>query len=206
MSVEPGPVAAAPTPRRAAVHGAALVLLLGCALWPWLRLWPGFAEGPAAAGLPPPRPDHGWAVGDLITLRTGGEGLQALARLCPPEGALRVGDAVRLRLLPGGCALAGRPLGAPTRRHLGLALPINEATATELEGLPGIGPARAAALLAARPYRDARDLQRARGIGPKRAQALAPQVRFTASPSLLPTTGPPEPPPPPPAASAHRRP
>ena len=206
MSLEPGPVAAAPASRHAAVHGAALVLLLACALWPWLQLWPGFAEGPAADGLPPPRPDHGWAVGDLLTLQTGGEGLQGLARLCAPEGPLRVGDAVRLQLLPGGCMLAGRPLGATTRRHLGLALPINEASAAELEGLAGIGPARAAALLAARPYRDARDLQRARGIGPKRARALAPQVRFTAPPSLLPTPGLPGPPPPPPAASAHRRP
>jgi competence protein ComEA len=59
------------------------------------------------------------------------------------------------------------------------ALPIdpNRADARTLEALPGIGPARAAAILAERerrPFGEVDDLERVAGIGPKTRRRLAP--------------------------------
>ena len=42
---------------------------------------------------------------------------------------------------------------------------VNQATANELETLPGIGPAKAAAIIANRPYATVEDLERVPGIG-----------------------------------------
>lgn len=46
-------------------------------------------------------------------------------------------------------------------------LNLNSATAAELETLPGIGPSKAAAIIANRPYVSVDDLERVPGIGPK---------------------------------------
>jgi comEA protein len=57
---------------------------------------------------------------------------------------------------------------------------LNRATAAELEGLPGIGPAKAAAIIADRatsgPFRSVDDLVRVKGIGPKTLEKLRPLV------------------------------
>ena len=45
-------------------------------------------------------------------------------------------------------------------------LDLNQATAAELDGLPGIGPALARSIIAGRPYRSVEDLDRVPGIGP----------------------------------------
>lgn len=49
---------------------------------------------------------------------------------------------------------------------------LNTATAGELRQLPGIGPALAAAIIAARPFAAVDDLLRVRNIGPRRLAAL----------------------------------
>lgn len=68
--------------------------------------------------------------------------------------------------------LASRPLQAGER------LDPNTAGRIELQRLPGIGPARAAAIVAEReadgPFRDLEDLTRVPGIGPATVAALAP--------------------------------
>lgn len=52
----------------------------------------------------------------------------------------------------------------------------NRADAAELQGLPGVGPATAAAIIAARdsggPFRTAEDLLRVRGIGPAKLAGM----------------------------------
>lgn len=51
---------------------------------------------------------------------------------------------------------------------------INSATAAELDTLPGIGPAYAERIIAARPFDSVDDLLRVRGIGPANFERIAP--------------------------------
>ena len=53
---------------------------------------------------------------------------------------------------------------------------INAAGATELESLPGIGPSKAEAIIANRPYSSIDDLERVPGIGPKTIDQLREQI------------------------------
>lgn len=53
---------------------------------------------------------------------------------------------------------------------------INQADAAELELLPGIGPSRAQAIIANRPYSSIDDLERVPGIGPATLEQLRPYV------------------------------
>ena len=55
---------------------------------------------------------------------------------------------------------------------------LNTATEEQLEALPKVGPALAARLIAARPYRSLADLDRVRGVGPSTLRLLAPLVSF----------------------------
>jgi DNA uptake protein ComE-like DNA-binding protein len=58
---------------------------------------------------------------------------------------------------------------------------VNRAGPAELGTLPGIGPARADAIVRARarrPFARLSDLARVKGLGPKRVQALAGRVGF----------------------------
>ena len=57
-------------------------------------------------------------------------------------------------------------------------LNLNSATETQLEALPGIGPAFAARLRSARPYHSLADLDAVPGVGPKMLSRLTPLVRF----------------------------
>ena len=86
------------------------------------------------------------------------------------------------------CAPPGddRPVGAPPERGaarllFGLALDPNHEQARALEALPGIGPARAEAIVAGRPYCGLEDLDRVPGIGPETLRRLAGRVRVAPS-------------------------
>lgn len=49
---------------------------------------------------------------------------------------------------------------------------VNRASAPELETLPGVGPAIAARIMAARPFESVADLERVRGVGPVAVERL----------------------------------
>jgi competence protein ComEA len=81
-----------------------------------------------------------------------------------------------------GCA-GGAPLRGPARVLFGLALDPNRADAATLETLPGIGPVRARAVVAARaerPFERLEDLRRVPGIGPVTLAGLAGRVALGA--------------------------
>ncbi|MEM7411058.1 MAG: helix-hairpin-helix domain-containing protein [Myxococcota bacterium] len=76
---------------------------------------------------------------------------------------------------------AGPPLRGPARALFGQGLDPNQATAGALEALPGIGPARAAAIVAGRatgPYERLADLARVPGIGPVTLERMADWLAF----------------------------
>ncbi len=58
---------------------------------------------------------------------------------------------------------------------------LNTATSAELQSLPRVGPAMAARIEAARPFRHASDLRRVRGVGPATWALLEPLVVVTAT-------------------------
>jgi len=57
---------------------------------------------------------------------------------------------------------------------------VNTASESELTGLPGIGPVKAAAIVNARPFKGLADLDAVPGIGPKTLATITPLVVFTA--------------------------
>ena len=59
---------------------------------------------------------------------------------------------------------------------LGRTVSLNQAAVPELEGLPGVGPKLAARIVAGRPFRSVRDLDRVRGIGGATLSRLTPLV------------------------------
>jgi competence protein ComEA len=83
------------------------------------------------------------------------------------------------------CVLESAPrprLAGPTRRLFDLPVDPNRADPVTLETLPGIGPARARAIVAersSRPFASLADLRRVYGLGPVRVAALAPYLAFS---------------------------
>ncbi|AWN22068.1 competence protein ComEA [Deinococcus irradiatisoli] len=70
------------------------------------------------------------------------------------------------------------PTTASIRPLISGRLDLNTASQAQLEALPGIGPAMAARLIAARPYHTLADLDAVRGVGPVLLGKLTPLVRF----------------------------
>jgi len=96
---------------------------------------------------------------------------------------------VALALLCAGLPLAPRtprPVSAPPRSGAarllwGLPLDLNHEDARTFEVLPGIGPSRARAIAAARPFCRPSDLGRVPGIGPVTLRRLAGHVAASGS-------------------------
>jgi len=61
---------------------------------------------------------------------------------------------------------------------LGQAVDVNIASETELASLPGIGPTLAGRIVGGRPYADLESLLAVPGIGPARLAAIRARVRF----------------------------
>jgi competence protein ComEA len=72
----------------------------------------------------------------------------------------------------------GRTIVVPSRRapEGDGRVDLNTASERLLTTLPGVGPATAARIIAARPFHRVDDLLRVRGIGPRRLEALRPRV------------------------------
>lgn len=66
---------------------------------------------------------------------------------------------------------------APHALAVGARVSLNHASVAELEALPGVGPALAARIIAARPFQDVEALDGVRGVGPKSYARLAPLVQ-----------------------------
>lgn len=81
---------------------------------------------------------------------------------------------------------AAAPRSGPARLLFGAALDPNRADATTLEVLPGIGPARAAAIVAARcerTFASVSELRRVPGIGPRTLERIAPALAVSGAPA-----------------------
>ncbi len=189
-----------PSPVRAQVW-CTLVVLVGVAAWAGLsgvRLrdeagdrvavevdageGPGrvilFDEAPdvcaalAAGGVP----DHGCRgagrAGTDMTAPQSSSGLlePGAALFVMPDGSVRLG------WMGGGDLLA-----------LGIRVPVNAASAEDLEAVDGIGPSMARAIVADRvrsgPFRSSADLDRVKGIGPKKAAEIDRFVSYSPWPA-----------------------
>ncbi|HEY5658971.1 MAG TPA: helix-hairpin-helix domain-containing protein [Myxococcota bacterium] len=92
----------------------------------------------------------------------------------PAEQAVYEGHTVAVRCGDSG---AGSVLRGPARRLFGLPFDLNRADAGTLETLPGVGPARALAIVRAREERAferVEDLLRVPGVGPVTLSRVAP--------------------------------
>jgi competence ComEA-like helix-hairpin-helix protein len=78
---------------------------------------------------------------------------------------------------------AAEPGGAPPAGRVDAAVELNAATAEDLDRLPGIGPVKAAAILATRErlggFASVDQLTEVRGIGPATVEKLRPYVRVS---------------------------
>lgn len=91
--------------------------------------------------------------------------------VAPAEAASRGGHTTAVRCGEPG----GPPLRGPAGRLFGRPVDLNCSDSATLETLSGIGPARAAAIVAEReraPFRDVADLARVHGIGPRTLERL----------------------------------
>lgn len=103
----------------------------------------------------------------------------ASAQVAPPKAVPRVKAAPASPTSPA----TASPTPAPAK------IDLNRATEAELQELPGIGPARASAIVKARPFRTVDDLKALRGITPAVFAEISPRLTVAG----LPTTTAPAP-------------
>lgn len=120
----------------------------------------------------------GWVALALLAAAWPGSSAESPACAQPRDGESGGGRWTRA-VVCGGVDRA--PVRGPARLLFGMGLDANATDAPTLETLPGIGPARARALVEARLERRfcrARDLERAEGIGPRIRARIAAELEF----------------------------
>jgi len=124
------------------------------------------------------RAQAGFAVGvALLAAALPGPARDAVPCPHPLERSARAGRTRAVACAEPG--VAGVQLRGPARRLFGLAIDPNTADALTLETLPGIGPARADAIVrerCRRSFRNVADLERVPGIGPRTLARFAPAL------------------------------
>ena len=95
----------------------------------------------------------------------------------PPTGAALDCPPSRVRWSGEGASAharcdAGGPLPSAIALAIGLQLPLNEASESDLARLPGMGPTVARALVTARPFRSWDEVNAVKGVGPARLRTL----------------------------------
>lgn len=128
--------------------------------------------------------EPGARVADAVT-RAGGATSEGRPHLLNLAGRLVDGMRVRVPIdgepVDPGLALdVPQPAADDDRARPGRVVDVNVASTDELESLPGVGPATAAAIVAERerngPFVDVSDLERVPGIGPTKVGALSELV------------------------------
>lgn len=158
-----------PTRRSRRALGVLLLLGTGAALAPWRSVEPAeeaLFAAPAPAQVVRVRDERGLErVHELDALPPRVTGI--LTRVGLEPSLLEPGDEVSLsRRDRRWCVQLGR-MPADEALLFGVPVNLNQANERELQVLPAVGPARAAAIVAARPYRSVGDVVRARGVGPR---------------------------------------
>ena len=102
-----------------------------------------------------------------VLVETGGQGVS-----CRDSNTDHPGDR---EWIEGGRQIRGRM--HPDRiASLQIVIDLNRASASELQALPGVGPALAKRIVEARPFRAVSELDQVSGIGPKKFSGLRPLV------------------------------
>jgi competence ComEA-like helix-hairpin-helix protein len=118
----------------------------------------------------------GWGIGTgRVNVRT--EKSSAFSFFPMPGPPKRGDNASTVNTVPTGFATSaqsGVPLSKTTPTGK---LDINTATEEELKMIPGVGPAMAARIIAARPFASADDLKKVIGIGDKKYQTFRPYFK-----------------------------
>jgi competence ComEA-like helix-hairpin-helix protein len=103
----------------------------------------------------PPGYEYPWRAASEARIRVAASMAVARASLLFDDAFVEAGVA---------SSLAAAPLETATPTHA-VAVNLNTATTEELDTLPRVGPAMAAAIVAARPFGRVEDLRRVRGVG-----------------------------------------